>query len=54
MKNRPIEAIEQSHGPDSSFSRNFDSEAGKYVNYDDADDYTVVDSDEDAGAPHLA
>jgi len=34
-------------------SQNLDSEAGKFVDNNDTDDCTVVDSDEDAEAPQF-
>jgi hypothetical protein len=53
MRKEPIEAAKHSLGPDSSLTRNFDGEADKYVGCNDADEYTVVDSDEDAGVPYF-
>jgi hypothetical protein len=49
MRKQPTEIKKQSLGPNSSSSQNLDSEA----NNNDADDCTVVDSDEDAEAPHF-
>lgn len=53
MKKQPIEAAKHSLAPESLLSRNFDGEAGRYVDYNEADDHTVVDSDEDVGAPYF-
>jgi hypothetical protein len=53
MRKQPIEAEKQSLGLYSSFTRKFDGKAGKYMDYNDADEYTVADSDEDAGTPYF-
>jgi hypothetical protein len=53
MKKQPTDIKKQSPDPNSSLSRNLDGEAGKFMDNNDTDDCTVVDSDEDAEAPHF-
>jgi hypothetical protein len=53
MKIQPTEIKKQSLDPNSSLSRNLDGQAGKFMDNNDTDDCTVVDSDEDAEAPHF-
>jgi hypothetical protein len=53
MKKQPTEIKKQSPDPNSSLSRNLDGEAGKFMDNNDTDDCTVIDSDEDAEATHF-